>query len=456
MLCYILKKSNKIVNYQGFILIIPILLLASTYFIFYNLLFRSLNILAITLLVTIMCLWVTKKELKLPKLILKGLNLIFAPFIYFGKVLEEVKVLFANRKENGKVKSIIKSILIALPIVLIVFILLMSADEIFADLFSGITNYFEKMLQINELISLVLRIAVIVFLVFYFSSFCYNLTSENTSYAKEYNINKKLKIQSTTINIIYTMLNIIYLIFSIIQFTYLFTKAGISPDFDYANYARQGFFQLMFVSLINFGMIFVTQINKAEQSQKEKLYQKIMTIATAIFTGIIIVSAFMRMNLYEAEFGYTYLRLFVYVILITEFVLLIPTIAYLVNNKINMLKTTLLIVTTSYVILNYMNIDKIIATKNVNRYIENPEKELDFTYLKRSTGIDAIPELIPLLDIEDEILKRNVIRYLEDAKEQINVQDRTWQDYNISENKAKETLNEIKLEEVKNENNWGK
>ena len=54
-------------------------------------------------------------------------------------------------------------------------------------------------------------------------------------------------------------------------------------------------------------------------------------------TLIIIVSSFYRMNLYEQAYGYTLLRLGVYVALITEGILLIPTVVYIVKDKINIL-----------------------------------------------------------------------------------------------------------------------
>lgn len=448
LLVYVLNKKEKIKNKEGLILLLPIVLLASTYFAFYNLLFRLLNIIAIAVLIAIMCVWITKEKMEIVNLISKILNVLFAPIKYFGKITEEIRAKISKNKEKSKAENIIKSILIALPIVIIVFYLLVSADLVFASTFQGLTDYIQKLFQTEELLSLILRIITIILIFLYFASFCYNITEENTSYNEETNkASKKLEISSATINAVLTMLNIIYLIFSIIQFTHFFTQAGVSENFNYAEYARQGFSQLMFVSLINFAVIFTSQINAKSVTEGQKKYTKIMSIAIAIFTGIIIISAFMRMNLYEIEYGYTYLRLFVYAILITEFILLIPIILKLLGQKINLLKTTIIVITAMYVTLNFINIDSLIARKNINRYLENPEKELDFYYLESSTGIDAIPDIVKLLDVQDENLKEDVTRYLKSAKTQINLQHRTWQEYNLAEANAKKLLNNI--EELK-------
>ena len=59
-----------------------------------------------------------------------------------------------------------------------------------------------------------------------------------------------------------------------------------------------------------------------------------MCITMVIFTLVIIISAFARMTLYQQNYGYTRLRVLVDWALITEIILLIPTIGYILKNKI--------------------------------------------------------------------------------------------------------------------------
>ena len=95
---------------------------------------------------------------------------------------------------------------------------------------------------------------------------------------------RKINLSTLTSNMILISLNIIYLVFSIIQFRYLFMNAGKTLDFDYATYARTGFFQLMFVSFINLVLLKITRESKG------KLIQ-ILKILLIIFTMIIVISA---------------------------------------------------------------------------------------------------------------------------------------------------------------------
>ena len=53
-------------------------------------------------------------------------------------------------------------------------------------------------------------------------------------------------------------------------------KTGNMQDFDYASYARQGFFQLMAVSIINLAIILVT--SKRNEINKKITYTKIMNL----------------------------------------------------------------------------------------------------------------------------------------------------------------------------------
>lgn len=112
--------------------------------------------------------------------------------------------------------------------------------------------------------------------------------------------------ENITVNTVLTVLNIVYLLFSIIQFTYLFMQIGAKENLDYAIYARRGFFQLMIVTIINFVIILLTNANKRETTKFVSIYTKIMNLFLIIFTGIMICSSFLRMYLYEQEYGYTF------------------------------------------------------------------------------------------------------------------------------------------------------
>ena len=219
-----------------------------------------------------------------------------------------------------------------------------------------------------------------------------------------------------------------------------------NPNFDYSSYARQGFFQLMFVSFINFVILIVANINKVKKTKSQKIYNKIMSLLIILFTIIIIISAFYRMNLYQETYGYTYLRIFVDFFLISEVLISIPIIIYLLGKKIDILKSIIIITSFMFVLLNFMNIDNFIAEKNIDRYFNNPEdSNFDISYLCK-LGTDATEQITRLLKADDEYIVKRTERYLYEQKQSLNLDEMNWQEYNMSKKEAKEILDNQNIE----------
>lgn len=151
-LIYILKKNKKIENPKAKILIIPIVLLASTYFIFNNSFFNDINRLAIPILLALMIMGLFNEKIKMNlDFIGKILGLCIVPISFIGETFEKLtKCLKGKLKLNidarneAEIKKVIKAIFITLPIVLVIIILLSSADAIFGDIF---VNILEKAIR---------------------------------------------------------------------------------------------------------------------------------------------------------------------------------------------------------------------------------------------------------------------------------------------------------------------
>jgi len=260
---------------------------------------------------------------------------------------------------------------------------------------------------------------------------------------KEHEIIER-KVDNYVIATIITILNVIYLLFSIIQFSYLFTQIGVKANFDYATYARSGFFELVFVSVINLILILVSTTNRQKGTKEVEIYKKVMNVMLCVFNIIILISSWYRMYLYESTYGYTTLRLLVYIGIFTEAILLMITMLYIFKEKINILKYYFIVIVSVYVIINYMNMDNMIAKRNVDRYLF--EGDIDYTYLIWDLSYDAIPQIIRLIEnTRDSKMREYLIKYLQDCYYSRETHYSSWQEFNISRIHAEKLIKEMDI-----------
>ena len=395
ILYYILYKKNKIYNKKGFFLLIPILLLGSTYFIFANRVFYTMNLFVLALLHILMYAIVTNNFIHIGNIALDtAIDLEDAITITkekTNKVIGKQKIV-----EKERMKKVAISLLFVFAIVGIILILLASADSIFASLFSGVRIFFRNM-NMTTIWSLMLRIIIIAVVYLFFLNYTLKLQKEyNQKEKKTKNVKNEYEF---TIKLLLIALNIIYLVFCFIQIESLFAKINMQETFNYANYARTGFFQLMFVSIINFAIILVS-------NRYDKKLIKILNLLLVIFTVVIAISSMYRMYMYEMEYGLTYLRMLVYIILITEIACFIPILISLFNKKLHFIKACFVIVLCVYCGINYMNLENMIIKKNMDRQISSVP--VDYEYIASIASEDSFNILEEKLQEENRTTKEKL------------------------------------------------
>lgn len=432
ILLYIMNRKNKIINKNGLLLLIPIILLSSTYFIFASKVFYVPNILIIIVLNILMYAITTNRKGYFSKHLYTALRISVDSLETVNEVIDYTKenakshIKDSNGTRKVDIKKLTTSILIVLAIVGIVIILLASADSIFAEMFSGIGNIIRN-LNIKTTINIIIRLALIIAVYFLILSFILKLQNKKDKEPKELgNISDKYEF---TLKLLLIALNLVYAVFCYIQISSLFAR--INVNIDYATYARTGFFQLMFVSFINFAIILLS--NKFN-SRKEKII-KVLNIFLVIFTIIIVLSSLFRMYMYEMEYGLTYLRTFVYIILLTELAIFVPTTIYIFNKKFDFIKTAFVIVLSVYCIINFINIEKIIINKNINR--KDTQVPTDYMYIQKIATEDSYKMIEKKLKEDIEIgkkvkLEKILLHIINNNKEM------KWQEFNISIWKVKQ------------------
>lgn len=458
LLIYILKEKNAFSKHQAWLFAVPIFLLSFRFFLSSNNVLGFFNFyLIILLFVGMTLLLANKEETNWASLGFLGMivSTIFMPVKYFNKPYQWVFYKCKFKKESqilANVKKVLIGLFLSLPLLLIIISLLSSADMVFSEMLS----FFPTLLR-QFFVNIVLKdftaiFTITLFVGTYTFSYIYHLfgqdkkkdASMQESSLRTEAKNPKTYIDPIILMTVLVMVDMIYLLFSLIQFSYLFGGGThtLPLELSYAEYARRGFFELLLVTMINFSiMLFIIYFSDFQRKATANIL-KTLLFAMGIFTYVMLYSSFYRMGLYEQKYGYTYLRVFVYFFLFVESVSLIGTLAYIVCPKFNLFKMYFVIFLVFYIGLNYINIDSMIAKKNIDRYFKETH-DIDIHYLQ-SLPYDAVPQITRLLKADDAAIVNQTKEYLEEVKKDL--QDtRDWQEFNLSEYRAKTILLEIDM-----------
>ncbi len=195
----------------------------------------------------------------------------------------------------------------------------------------------------------------------------------------------------------------IYVIFFISQWGYYMSAfSGKLPEgLSYAEYAREGFFQLCTVSFINMIIIVLVQLFMNVENPVVAKIKVGIVITYAICTLILIATAMSKMVLYIDSYGLTQKRVYSSWLMIVLAVLFVVAVVKQFVAKINSVAVSFVVIVVAFGILALSNVDGLIARYNVNRYLDGSLETVDVWAMK-DLGDAAVPELICLMDeLED-------------------------------------------------------
>lgn len=215
----------------------------------------------------------------------------------------------------------------------------------------------------------------------------------------------KAFLQPVELRIILGALNTLFLLFLIVQFVYLFGGRDVVLDnntLTYAEYARSGFFQLLFVTMGVIAISYLAQRWWKGRDMSDGIHKNwIQWGLTALLlqAGIVALSALKRMSLYEDAFGYTMDRLYARGLMYVLIILLAST-AVWVWRKIQegqLLQMTVLLIFGYLIILNVINPEALVAQRNIDVAVEE-KRSLDLYYISTLSS-DAVEQQVAALTL---------------------------------------------------------
>lgn len=288
--------------------------------------------------------------------------------------------------ENSKVLYVVLGVVVAIPIFAVMAALLFSADAVFRDLGREVLDS----LNLENIYGIIWR-----FVLFFMASYGLVVYLEKRTLKVE---EKPRKMGEALLAIpVALMLTLMYMVFCGIQIRYLFVGGISLPEgYTYAEYAREGFFQLLMVAMINFVLVLVG----LAYFKASRVLKAILTMMS-LCSFVMIASSAYRMLMYISYYYLTYLRVLVLWGLLVLTLLFVGVLIFIFKKGFPLFRYSLVVVTVLYIALAFARPHYLIATVNVaaidgqSSFFKS--EEFDDYYYLRSLSADAAPAVIPYL-----------------------------------------------------------
>jgi uncharacterized protein DUF4153 len=305
--------------------------------------------------------------------------------------------LFHLRGRLGSAVPVARGLLIAAPIAVVLAALLASADPVFASFFNLNIDFARLVLDCAFVALGALSAAGLLRLA----------ASEPVEHVES----PGWRLGATEALVVLAVLDAVFAAFAIAQ---VLAATGAAADtlrsagVTYADYARSGFFQLLWVSGITLAVLFsFSRISRLSEPRSRLAFMVLAQSAIAL-TLLIDVVAFGRLSLYEEAYGFTMLRLYSHVfagwvavlfgLLAIDFLGLWRWRRWFIGAAVTSGLTVLLV-------LNVVNPEALVVALNTNH--AQTTHKLDSSYLQELSS-DATPALLNSRTALDPALRAQV------------------------------------------------
>ena len=306
--------------------------------------------------------------------------------------------------------AILRGVLLALPVLAVFTALLAGADLVFGDMVEEALRW----LNIEKLLEWVGRgVVVILSAIFMLGALVIALLEPGRRAL--HGEDKPLLtpfvgfLEST---IVLGAVDLLFACFVVVQFRYLFGgKFNITvAGYTYAEYARNGFGELVWVAFLSMGLIMALGYFGKRKSASERAWFNGLSAGLVALLGVILVSAWQRLLLYEGAYGFTELRTYTHVFIPWLALHLVVFLFLLFRGNLRHFAPFAALGSLGFVVtLSLLNVDAFIVSQNVKRFERTEEIDLDYLYYLTD---DAVPGLVEFARTAPEGLREDLLASL--------------------------------------------
>ncbi|MEI6100303.1 MAG: DUF4173 domain-containing protein [Eubacteriales bacterium] len=406
---------------------VVVILLGSTFLMYNNLILLTINAFLIFMIVGAQFRFMIRMQ-KDPLFSAKIVR--DACVVWFGYSLAGIpgafKTLGQEKKLSG-VKGLIIGIAVAIPLLAAVLALLVSADIAFSEMFKNIFK------DINAADVIGYSIASV--LIFVCAGGLY-FSMRNRHPKPDAEQHKILNLNKIALMLVVGCIDTVLVVFAALQFGYLFA-GNVPAGYTYAQYAQNGFWQLVAVAVIVAAIVFLAQSSSSVRTENSRALKTMLSVL-CVLTEVVLVSAFWRMALYELAFSFSILRVFTQAFMVATAVVFAVLVISLWKRDFKLMKWIFVAGMVVYLGLNFMNADAFIAQQNTSYH-----KQADIQYLSQ-LSVDALPYYADQIDARIKEKEDVEFDYEYDAfcRGLVNIREGVekasgWQYFNVSREQAK-------------------
>jgi hypothetical protein len=320
---------------------------------------------------------------------------------------------------GGRWAPVARGLLLGLPLAMIFAVLFASADPIFRR---GLDDVLGWQIDLATVVGRVLFIAGVAWLAAGLLSIAaVGIPSvERSSLGAAARTTTTIPvgiIGATEAIIVLVVVDLVVGLFVGLQVAYLFGGQStlVAVGLTYSDYARRGFFELVAAACLAGAVVVALETTVAKRSRP---YVALL-LGLIGLTAVVLVSAALRLRLYQEAYGWTELRLYVLTAIVALGAALVVMVGLAVLGRMRWLGHGLAVIgVVALVALNLVAPAGFVAARNVERILDprlvpsDGHAELDAAYLSVLPD-DAIPILVAALPGLPEVERRDVRVQLE-------------------------------------------
>lgn len=324
--------------------------------------------------------------------------LFILPFCSLSAIFSALSNESTRKGSRFMLKLLIGVAIAVFPTVII--LSLLSYDEGFMKILDDIFSIDGEQVA-HIILSLIFTLPLSMFGFGLYASSCQGILKDKMTAENCKNGLQKTKIlpQITAVVAVIPIL-FLYVVFFISQWQYYVSGfTGVLPEnFSYAEYAREGFFQLCSVSVINLLLITAIAFFIKRSSESKSVILKIITVVFCLCTLILICTAVAKLVMYIDYYGLTQKRIYaMWLMLVIGIVFLIIALGQFFS-KMKIVALSLTVAITMFAGLCLCNVNAITAQYNTDRFLDGTLETLDVAAME-DLGDSAIPSLVRVAKI---------------------------------------------------------